>query len=166
MLCRNLVRDRAQLIAVIVLAHSVMGQDRHIVDGAGFDQRLRNSRRHVIEVRVELAVDLISASSCGVPTRKRTITRLWPRAPTLNTHTRRTEILMHQRLESQCDALFPNLRRGDAPGMAVGDVQHGDKESAASFLGGGMIATAKIPMASDAANGTTGVSKHLELINV
>ena len=54
----NLIGDGAQLVAVVVLAPQRHGQDRHIVDGARLDDRLRNSRRHAIEVRVELAVDL------------------------------------------------------------------------------------------------------------
>jgi hypothetical protein len=61
-ICSNVVlhlsRDGAKLIAVVVLAPQRQGQDRDIVDGAGLDERLRDSRRHAIEVRVELAVDL------------------------------------------------------------------------------------------------------------
>ena len=54
----HLIRDGAKLIAVVMLAPQRHGQNRHIVDRASLDERLRNSRRHAVEVRVELAIDL------------------------------------------------------------------------------------------------------------
>src|SRR6266581_2282185 len=50
--------DRAKLVAVVMLAPQCQSKDRDVIDGAGLDERLRDSRGHAIEGRVELAIDL------------------------------------------------------------------------------------------------------------
>ncbi len=46
----QLARDLPELIRVVVLAPQRQRHDRHIVDGAHLDERLRHSRRNAIEV--------------------------------------------------------------------------------------------------------------------
>src|ERR1039458_4617743 len=48
--------DGAKLIAGVVLAPQCESKNGNIVDRAGLDQRLRNSRRYAIKIGVELAV--------------------------------------------------------------------------------------------------------------
>src|ERR1035437_42400 len=54
----HLSGDSAKLKAVVMAAPQSQGQDWNIVDGAGLDERLRDSRWYAVEIRVELAVDL------------------------------------------------------------------------------------------------------------
>src|SRR5450631_1225399 len=54
----HLGSDGTQLIAVVMLTPKGQGQDWDIIDRTSLDDRLRNSRRHPVEVRVELAIDL------------------------------------------------------------------------------------------------------------
>ena len=51
-------RDAPQLVSVVVLAPQRQSQDRHVINRAHLDDRLRDSRRDAVEVRVELVVGL------------------------------------------------------------------------------------------------------------
>ena len=51
-------RDLPQLVAVIVLAPQRHRHDGHIVDGADFDQRLRDAGGNAVEIGVQLVVGL------------------------------------------------------------------------------------------------------------
>ena len=54
----HLAGDGAKLVAVVVRAPQGQREDGNIVDRARLDDGLRNSGRHAVEVRIELAVDL------------------------------------------------------------------------------------------------------------
>ena len=54
----HLRRDGSKLIAVVVLAPQRESKNRNVVDRTRLNERLRDSRWHPIEVRVELAIDL------------------------------------------------------------------------------------------------------------
>ena len=117
--------DRAQLIAVIMLAPQRHRQNGNIVDGARLDQRLRNSRRHTIEVRVELAIDLDQRVFLGRADKKTYNHQALPRRRS-RVHIFNARNLMHQVLDRQRYPLF-HLGRGCAR-HSGGNVQHRNKD--------------------------------------
>ncbi len=127
--CSNVVLhlggDGAKLIAVVVLAPQRQRQDRHIVNGAGLDERLRDSRRHAVEVRVELAVDLDQRVFLRRADQKAHDDQALPGSRS-RVHILDARDLVHQVLDGQRDALFHlGRRRARHRGR---DVQHGNQD--------------------------------------
>ena len=132
MLCWISAAMRAQLKAVVMLAPHRQSEDRDIIDGTSLDQRLRHSRRHAIEIRVKLAVDLDQGiflrradqeayDHQALPWRRRRVHILDPGD------------LMHQILDRQRDTL---LHFGGRCARHRGsDVQHRNEDLRLFFAG-------------------------------
>jgi len=135
-------RNGAKLIAVVVLAHNVQRQESGIVDGAAL-RSLRDSRQHMVEVRVELAVDLDQ--------------RVFLRRANQKAHDHQAlaglEVeYTYSTPEIWCTSVSmgsvtrSSTSAGDAPGIAVVMFQHGNQDL--RLLSRGIIAMENAPRAA------------------